>query len=231
MGVTKPLKLVLEHDGVRSHAVFKDVDEVDTDVKGSRGRSLFQRDYHLFDAAVFELDRLLGLDWVPPAVPRTVGGRGGTVQLWIEGTITNRERRDQGLAAPNPVEWAHQEILVRVFDALIDNTDRNLGNILIDDDWQMWFIDHSRAFTTASEPADLDELLWCERGLWHRLQHLDEDEVRRRLAATLKESEIEALLSRRNALVEHFAERIATAGEDEVLFEQEPPGSAPRGTR
>ena len=35
---------------------------------------------------------------------------------------------------------------MRVFDELIANTDRNLGNMLIDRQWKLWLIDHSRAF-------------------------------------------------------------------------------------
>ena len=36
--------------------------------------------------------------------------------------------------------------VVRVFDELIQNVDRNMGNLLIDTGWRAWMIDHSRAF-------------------------------------------------------------------------------------
>ena len=36
--------------------------------------------------------------------------------------------------------------VVRVFDELIQNRDRNQGNILWTSDWKMWLIDHTRAF-------------------------------------------------------------------------------------
>jgi len=36
--------------------------------------------------------------------------------------------------------------VVRLFDQLIYNTDRNLGNLLIDKSWRLWMIDHTRAF-------------------------------------------------------------------------------------
>ena len=35
---------------------------------------------------------------------------------------------------------------VRLFDQLIYNVDRNLGNLVIDKNWTIWMIDHSRAF-------------------------------------------------------------------------------------
>jgi hypothetical protein len=36
---------------------------------------------------------------------------------------------------------------MRAFDQLIYNTDRNLGNLLIDGDWRIWMIDHTRRST------------------------------------------------------------------------------------
>ena len=35
---------------------------------------------------------------------------------------------------------------MRVFDELIANTDRNVGNLLWTTDGKMWMIDHTRAF-------------------------------------------------------------------------------------
>ena len=37
------------------------------------------------EIAAYELDRLLGLDMVPPTVERRVGGDLASVQLWVEG--------------------------------------------------------------------------------------------------------------------------------------------------
>lgn len=45
---------------------------------------------------------------------------------------------------------AHIHIL-RVFDELIQNRDRNAGNVLWTKDWTMWMIDHPRAFRTGHE--------------------------------------------------------------------------------
>ena len=47
--------------------------------------------------------------------------------------------------------------VVRLFDQLIYNTDRNLGNLLIDKDWRLWMIDHTRAFKTFTEPEEPQE--------------------------------------------------------------------------
>ena len=47
--------------------------------------------------------------------------------------------------------WNAQLHILRVFDELIANTDRNQGNMLIDSRWKLWLIDHSRAFRTSSD--------------------------------------------------------------------------------
>ena len=41
--------------------------------------------------------------------------------------------------------------IMRVFDELIQNRDRNQGNILWTNDWTMWLIDHTRAFRLGKE--------------------------------------------------------------------------------
>ena len=38
--------------------------------------------------------------------------------------------------------------LVSVFDQLIYNVDRNMGNLLICKNWRVWAIDHTRSFRT-----------------------------------------------------------------------------------
>jgi hypothetical protein len=48
--------------------------------------------------------------------------------------------------------------MMNMFDLLIFNVDRNLGNVLYDDRHQVWLIDHSRAFgTERGIPAMLED--------------------------------------------------------------------------
>ena len=44
--------------------------------------------------------------------------------------------------------------MLRLFDQLIANIDRNLGNLLIGNDWTIWAIDHTRAFRTHANVED-----------------------------------------------------------------------------
>ena len=61
---------------------------------------------------------------------------------------------------------------MRVFDELIQNKDRNQGNILWTSDWTMWLIDHTRAFRLGQELLKPDDLTRCDRGLLERLRAL-----------------------------------------------------------
>ncbi len=225
VGITGPKKLLLERDGVHAHAVFKDVDKVSrgkTDLDGYVIIDL--KDSHLFDCAAYQLDRLLGLGRVPPAVPRDLDGRSGTVSLWIEHAMTEKDRRDRGLEPPDPARWEQQKQIMYVFDNLIGNTDRNLGNILIDRSWRLWLIDHTRAFVTSRALPDPGRITRCERNLYASLEGLDEAEVTSALSPYLNRREIRALLARRDAIVKRLDKEIAARGADAVLYDLAPSG-------
>ena len=90
---------------------------------------------------------------------------------------------------------------LRVFDALIANTDRNKGNLLIDKDWTTWFIDHTRAFRRAREILDPTVLVRCDRRLFEALKALDAATVKTRTDRWLTGDEITAILARRDDIV------------------------------
>lgn len=156
-GVTRPQRLTLERDGRRMRAVFKTVDTnpgLERQRRWSREHDLADR--HVYDVVAYRLDRILGVNMVPVAVERVVDGRAGTVQYWIENSINENQRRAQEIPRSSDCSFAPQFNIMNVFDLLIFNTDRNLGNILYDADQHIWLIDHTRAFgTRRGEPAML----------------------------------------------------------------------------
>ena len=56
------------------------------------------------------------------------------------------KRLKDKLQPPDTDLWNEQMQMVRVFDQLIYNVDRNMGNLLIGKTWRVWAIDHTRAF-------------------------------------------------------------------------------------
>jgi len=222
-GITMPRRLVLTKDGVSARAIFKDV-EVErqkvTERTCGRGRFYLDwRDSHTYDSAAYLIDRMLGINRVPPAVARRFKGSSGTMIMWIEGTMTESERQKNGLQPPDRVEWNRQMQIMHLFNNLIARRDVNPGNTLIDSHWRVWFIDSTRAFGTVDDLLCREAIRSYESGLLERLQSLDPAHVRRVLKPVLPKSEINALLVRRDRLVQFLLDFAEQRGADDVIFD------------
>ncbi|MDJ0763510.1 MAG: metallophosphoesterase [Myxococcota bacterium] len=221
VGITRPVKIHLKQQGVRAHAVFRTLHEKD-DPHYSGGfisRGTYFRDSYLNEAAAYALSQLLGMGNIPPTVLRTIGGEEGSLQLWVEQTMTNRQRLAQHKKPPDMNQWNCQLWDMRVFDNLINNTDRNQGNMLIDTKWRVWLIDHSRSFAQDKELPTPEKIKKCSRDLWQALLNLDETAVRARLKPYLSNREVRALLYRRERVIDKVQDLIADRGETAVLFD------------
>lgn len=226
-GVAGVEQLVLEHEARRFRAAYRTVDRNEKEQSAGNRRPKSYRDAAIFENAAYELSELLGLGRVPPVVERRIGEQDGTLQIWMEGTHGEDELLKQGkLNPPERKRWFQQKQILYVFDNLISNADRNQGNILIDADWTIWFIDHSRGFVRSSRLPYPDKVTSCERRLWKSLRDLDEATVRERLAPYLEGKEISTLLKRRKKLVDHIQKLIDKKGESSVLFDLESPGES-----
>jgi hypothetical protein len=108
--------------------------------------------------------------------------------------------------------------VMRVWDELIQNRDRNQGNILWTSDWTLWMIDHTRAFRLGKELLKPEQLTRCDRGLLEALRTLTLENMTKAMGDIVRKSEMEAVLTRRDLIVKHFDARIAARGEAAVLF-------------
>jgi hypothetical protein len=109
--------------------------------------------------------------------------------------------------------------MMYVFDELIQNSDRNLGNMLWTSDWQLWLIDHSRAFRLGKELRFPTQLQRCERTFFEALKELTEERLEEAVGQSLNELERDAVMARRDVLIEHFETMIGARGESAVLIE------------
>ncbi len=217
-GVTKPKKLLLERNGVRMHAVFRNVDLTKRRVRLDDGQYYMRlRDYGLFEVAAYRLARMLGYDNVPPAVVRRVGGTRGSLQLWVEQTMPESSRREKGARPPDYTVWLRQTQDMYLFDYLITNIDRHPGNYLMGRTGKLWMIDHTRAFQTYVDGWTPDGNWFVNRQLWQRLQALDQETLQASLGDVLTKVEIEVLLERVDEFMAHIRGQIAERGETEVI--------------
>ena len=221
VGVTDPQEALLEKDGVRARAAYRDFDETYERVQLTDGDFFMNlRDSYLHEAAAYQMARLLGLDSVPPAVARRHSGKMVTLQLWIENALVESERRAEGLQPEGAREFRLQVQTMYLFDELIANVDRNQGNLLFDrDTWKLWMIDHTRGFQRTRDLRGVDKITWCRADLWERLRALQRAEVDRALDRLVGRYEIDALFERRDKLVAHIQGLIDKYGEGAVLFD------------
>lgn len=205
MGVTKPLRLTLQKDGITVRGVFKGED---TDVSGGTGTRRNYRlnisDSYKHDIAAYRLDRYLGIDLVPVTVYREIDGRGGALQFWVEDSISTFEIREKNVAVYPVCDVQEQYDLMRVFDILIFNEDRNQTNVLFEKDRGLVrLIDHSRAFRTHSgRPASFKESrIRMPQVLADRLRTLDRDILYELVGDYIGRKPMRALLKRRDQIL------------------------------
>lgn len=159
------------------------------------------------EIAAYELDKMLGLNMVPVVVERQVKRETGAAVLWLEGVRS----WETVLPLPKPPGWDHEIARMKMFDDLIGNADRNKGNLLVDDEWHLFLIDHSRAFATDTRLPQ--ELLTIDRRLWESMLKLDAATLRSGAGQWLDGRQIQALLRRRDAMTKKIAALVAKHGQ------------------
>jgi len=235
-GINFPRKVVLEKDGIKADAVFRDVNEdKDKPTFGGGRNEIGFTDSYIYEPAAYELGLMLGLDNVPPATLRKLHYKSGSIQIFIEHAKDEKKLIEEHIELPKDQMWMKQVQMMNFFDALIYNVDRNRGNILITKDWRLWMIDHTRTFRklpTLQEPVTIHQ---CERGVYQKLKALDEKEVRERMKPYLSSFEIDGLIARRKLLLDLIDKLIAEKGEDQVLYDftfvPAAPAAAPAATK
>lgn len=218
-GSTHPFRLTLS-DGHRTHdAAFQSIDERAPMKELETGIELHFVDSYHFNIAAFRLAELLGLDdMVPVSVERHWRRETGSLTWWIEHKWDENEWKASGIDPPDVEAWNRQIYKVRVFTALIYDTDRNRGNNLITEDWKIWMIDFTRAFRLERELKSPEGLVRCDRDLLEKMKGLTREAVSESVGDHLHRNEIDALLARRDLLLAHYDALIRERGAAAVLY-------------
>lgn len=219
-GVTGSRRAKLTH-GTMTHDVhIQSVDIMKPVFSAGEHTELNFKDSYRFNIAGYRLARLLGIHTVPMSVERSVNGKTAAVTWWVDDVqMDEKERLKRKTMGPNPLRTSHQIQLMRIWDELIQNRDRNQGNILWTNDWTMWLIDHTRAFRLGKDLVKPEDLTRIDRGLLARLKDLTKDSVAKAVGNSLFESERDAVIERRDRIVRLYEERVARVGEAAVIFD------------
>jgi hypothetical protein len=98
-----------------------------------------------------------------------------------------------------------------MFDNLIANRDPNLGNWLVDEDWHLILIDHSRALTTFRNMVHAMDNI--DRRLWTRMEALDEAALKASIGKWVGDREIRTILERRDRMKQEIDKLVAARGQ------------------
>lgn len=219
---TNPWRLTLEQNGVKHRAIWKD----------AQGRMRGFIENWKWEIAAYRLDKYLGLNMVPPTVEREFQRKRGSCQFYVENTptllVVQNEKRKKPSYKIYPFNLALYK--QRAFDNLLANKDRHLNQFLITDDWQIILIDHSRSFETTKKSTK--KLIYDEkfpegprlmsqlpRILVEKLRAMNQEVIREVVGEYLTDNEIEAVLARRDLIIQWIEKRIKEVGEDKVLYD------------
>ena len=152
------------------------------------------------EVAAYKLSDYLGLGLVPTTILRDGPFGMGMVQQWIEvdetcDVIAFGQSDDRQIR------------LLAIFDALINNTDRKFGHLLIDKEGRLFGCDHGVTF---HQDEKLRTVLWQFAGsAFHdeefkilRVLQKDRGQIEETLGPHLTSIEIEALFKRNSNLLE-----------------------------
>jgi hypothetical protein len=169
------------------------------------------------EIAAYELDKLLDLQMVPPAVERDIDGEKGAAIMWIDGTESIKQRGGQ---VPTTPAFAKPVRQMQLFDNLIGNPDRNAGNILVDASNRVILIDHSRAFLdTADLPTKFERV---DEELWTAIQAVPPEDLRTLLRPLIGDAAVGAMIQRRARLKKAIDALVAKKGRAQVLIPSNP---------
>jgi hypothetical protein len=221
IGVTRSERVTLSDGESTIDAIWKTIDEYAPMKKFEDGSvEIGFHDSYKNEVAAYGLDKMLGLGMVPPTVQRRIGRDRGSLQIWAMGTTMEFDRMERGELPANPAERNRQIYDMRVFHNLIYDTDlANARNILNDPEGRLYVIDNSRCFRTAHELPTAGDLARFSRSLLERLRALDAGEIKKELGRWLSKKQIEALMARRDLILEIAERRVAEHGEDATLFD------------
>jgi hypothetical protein len=217
--VTEPWRLKLERDGVVKIGWWKNVE----------GRPKGYLDNWKWEIAAYRLDKLLELNMIPPYVEKRFQGNRGVVSLEPEYMMLFREKKKKDIKCPPRYVFSYNRAhsLMQAWDNLLANTDRNEGDILLTEDWRLILIDHSRSFRTSKKftkkliktgKGGKEPIKALPRTFVENLKRLDFEKIKNAVGDYLTNKEIDAVLIRRDLLLQEIDRLIEKFGEDKFLY-------------
>ena len=171
-----------------------------------------------YNIAAVRIAELVGLaDMMPPTIEYRYDGKTGALAWWMDSQMNEGERLKKKIGPPNPTAWNNDMYRQRVFMELVRDSDRNLTNVLISPEWRIIMIDFTRAFrlTDTIRPLELER---ADRALLAKMEGLTGDTVTTATKGYLTNSEVKAVMKRRDLISSHYRNLVQKLGEAKVLY-------------
>jgi len=222
--VTKPYVLTLKQGDITKKGLWKDI----------TGRPQGYVDSWMYEVAAYQLDKLLGLNMVPPTVERRFNENRGSLQIWVDDTKSLKKLGEEKIKPPSYKVFFYNRslFLQRAFDNLIGNEDRHQDNYLIVmKDWRMILIDHSRSFRSSGKfvkqltytekhpegPMIMKEL---PKAFFENIKSLTAEQIKGAVGEYLSDEEIKAVMIRKDLIIKEIDKLVAKNGLENVLYEK-----------
>ena len=219
-GITHPLRLTLSDGQLTHDASYQAVDERKSRMQMGDGHvEMNFVDSYRYNIAAYQLAEILGVeDMLPVYVERKYQGDPGSLSWWLPVKMDEADRVKRKITVPDVEAWNQQMYRIRVFDELVYDSDANLTNVLIGQDWKIWRVDFTRAFRMNRDLKDINNLVRCERQFLEKLKTLDGDQLAKKTKGYLNKEEIKGLMARRDKIVARFEQLVREKGEPAVLY-------------
>jgi hypothetical protein len=210
-GRTAPWKITLEERGISRAAIFKYI---------NRPRPDPLPDSYKYELAAYELSKYLNLGFVPPVVERTIDSIPGSLQVFVENSISEWERKERNIQPTDVKAFTQGMDDLKVFQNLVLDSCENVQDILLDQKtWKIYQVDFSEAFAPKDETFSECVILHCSKKLYQKLLAWDQEKVKSSLAPYLNDEEIRALNARKNLILSTIRKLVAASGENAVLYQ------------
>jgi hypothetical protein len=193
----------LERDELHIRALFLDFDEKPP--KGKKDHEVRLRKYQ-HEAAAYWLDRRLDLRMVPVTVTRKIKGKRGGLQILMESAFDLTWLEEQNMVEETREEYKEQVDKAFVFGALLDVVDRpKEGIMVLPDERRIMLSGSTLAFSHSPKIQErfLPEIKCpINPALEYELRTLNRKELKKNLKDYLSDGQIDALLKRRDHILE-----------------------------
>jgi hypothetical protein len=176
-------------------------------------------DSYKYEVAAYELTKMLQVEIVPPLVEREIEGTKGSLQMFLENCLSERERQRKKLEPPDAVAHSRAMEGLKVFESLVYDECGDLDDSWVhQQNWRVSRVDFSEAFFPSADLPKGCPFSVCSRKLYEGLLKLEDGVVAASLAKYLSKDEIDALLARKRLILGRIKTLIAEKGEEAVLF-------------